>query len=524
MKSFIFLVRISKTEVIMEILFKDSGINYTESKDSFPFNPARGHSPAPWFILNEDGTCIRAHGGLPVTFTPASYKDSGMATPMFSLVRFSSGNNFFHDQPQNYKYVKDRPHIVGGVNKDITPEALATIESAFAAAKQMGVALVPRFGYSTSYAEDGRGWGVVGTEPDDIKWIERHIEQVCEIINRYKSTVFAVEAGIIGPWGEMHSSMYCTDEGMRDVMNAWFKHLDPEVALTVRQLRYVTNAQGITGKELLERLPLKEDDPYYRVGLYNDGYMISGEDCYTFAHPSEDSGQILHRQEAVEFMKDQHKRAPYGGEIGYASSLSYMRDGTGWQTKSYIYDNSFIKELYDTHLCYLHNIVENHIPIRELKSMHLEHRHDFEGMPDISSYYGESLYKFILDHMGYRFVLRDAKVGVGEDRIICKGKVENVGFSNLFPKMTAEILLFDNTNGVTVYPCDIDPRKWESATVSEYEFTLPKPEKPGVYRVCLRLATQSVFENQSAYTIKFANETAWDFYYCANRIGDFKID
>ena len=43
------------------------------------------------------------------------------------------------------------------------------------------------------------------------------------------------------------------------------------------------------------------------------------------------------------------------------------------------------------------------------------HDYDFEGMPDLSEWYGADLRRFMLAHMGYRFVIRGAgQAGLGQ--------------------------------------------------------------------------------------------------------------
>lgn len=508
----------------MEPEYKDSGIDYTETLETYPHNPGRGHSPAPWFILKADGSLIRVHGHTPVHISPRLFAASGTATPMFSLSDFSSGNSYDNGQPHNYIFLHSRPRLVGGANAPVSEEALATLRRFFGAAREAGVQLVPRFGYAPSHSEGGRGWGIVGAEPDELSVIAEHIKAVCSVINEYADTVLAVEAGTLGPWGEMHSTPYDSPAQVRAFMDAWLDALHPDIPLTVRQMRYFTKYLGVSGDELMTMLPLPEEHPLHRVGLYNDGYLGSWEDCYTWARESEDAGHILHRSQGVEFMRDAHRRAPYGGELAYVS-LPALREGTAYSSPSPIYRDDFVKELYHTHLTYLHNITENTNVIKELKAIPLEARHGFDGMPDLTAYYGQSLYKLMLDHMGYRFVLRRSETAVDGGGVHLRFAVENTGFADMLFRGKCELIIFDDGDTASFHPIATDPRRWRSGSVCEQHICLSTPEKAGNYRVYLRVGARVWGADYSGEnTVRFANTGCFDPAHGANRLGTFTVE
>ena len=64
---------------------------------------------------------------------------------------------------------------------------------------------------------------------------------------------------------------------------------------------------------------------------------------------------------------------------------------------------------------------------------------------DHSAYYGQTVFQFIRDHLGYRFVIRDSKLsetGHGwRYTLQCQLSIENTGFANPIRKMKAEVLL-----------------------------------------------------------------------------------
>ena len=68
----------------------------------------------------------------------------------------------------------------------------------------------------------------------------------------------------------------------------------------------------------------------------------------------------------------------------------------------------------------------------------------FDGMPDLKEYEGSSLHKFMFDHMGYRFVVREARI----PRALRRGgsasvvvEVENTGFGRLLLPSRIDVVL-----------------------------------------------------------------------------------
>lgn len=132
---------------------------------------------------------------------------------------------------------------MGGTNKPLNDQTLEAIEASFRYAKANNVVCMPRIAYDKD--------GVAGKEPDDIKTIIGHIEQVSEIINRYVGTVCTVECGVIGPYGEMWGSKYVAKENANQILDAWLSNLDESITLLVRNPSYIlnylgTNAEGIS--------------------------------------------------------------------------------------------------------------------------------------------------------------------------------------------------------------------------------------------------------------------------------------
>ncbi|MBQ8696565.1 MAG: DUF4832 domain-containing protein [Clostridia bacterium] len=477
----------------------DVEMSYKDSTETIVGNPGCGLSGGGWNMLGKSK--------LP-DFKGVTH---GLVTPKFDLGQFSGGNDYSQGSPVN----SENPgKYTGYEDKPISEEALAQLDACFAAAEKQGIQMIPRFAYTWS--------DCIGCEPATIEMIELHIKQISEVINKYKDTVISVECGIIGPWGEMHSSKYQHggSESANRIIGAYLNNLDPTVTVQVRTAGYITQYLGRTlDVRFMKDLPIKSDDPRYRLGMYNDGYLGTWSDYGTWP-----GGVNLTRAQAKIFLSEQNKRIPYGGEMAYCTLEFAKENGTP------IYQDNFIEELYMTHLSYLDNIAnKNHSITQGLLEVTFEDRHDFEGMPNLLEYYGTDLQKFMLDHMGYRFVMRSAQITDTVDpgkAVKFRGTVENTGFGNLLAGMVAEVILVGEDGEPIVIPVDVDPQKWYTCEITDYNFaiSIPADAAAGEYNAFIRFSSLPLAESaKTARTIRFANKQPVANDYGANYIGTFNI-
>ena len=489
----------------------DSGIDYKDSTLTFDKNPGRGVAKytdtANWIVCGNGQTRVSQK---------SDFDECGVYTPMFQLAAFSSGNDYTYEGRTNVSNAGKK--VVGGENIPIDAQTLGAIEAAFEGAKQNGVLCIPRFAYDYE--------GFVGSEPDELMWIIYHIEQISRVINKYKGTVIAVECGMIGPYGEMWGNKYLATgsetSSQNAIVGAWLDNLDPSINVLTRKAEFILKYLNVYPPKFKKMLPLSPDSPAYRLGMYNDGYLYDDGDCGTWS-----GGQSLIRSEGINFLSSQALRMPYGGELGYAKSEQSLVDGN-----SPIYTGSaFISELYDTHLSYLRNIASSsQVTASALRKVYLSESDVSEDTPDISEYYGKDLNKFITDHMGYRFVIREAKVqqSVAKGSVATlTGKIENTGFGNLLFNPYCSLVIVSESGNATVTDAYVDAKKWTSATTSEYKIMLSVPDTAaaGEYKVYLRLSTSPYGElsSKSAGAVQFANAGVYSSSYGANYIGTVTV-
>ena len=488
-----------------------TGVSYLDAKQSFYKNPGRGAANTMdsqfWVTCNDKGTTYVAK--------ESDFTKYGIYTPLFELNAFSAGNDHVYEGIPN---ASQDPSVVGGVDKPINDQTLEAIEAAFKNAQINGVVCIPRFAYDKD--------GIAGKEPADIKTILGHIKQISKILNKYTGTVIAIECGIIGPYGEMWGSKYVPKEQANQILDAWLSNLDSSINVLVRNPSYILNYLNTNAVKFKESLPLDEESPAYRLGLYNDGYMGTDTDWGTFLAPNAMEFTNLTRKSAIAFMKDQNRRMPYGGEYAHPESIEYIK-----QHGSPLFTDGYVEELYDTHYAYSRNVDSaGHIIMAYEKTMPFTNQYAFEGMPNVSEYYTENLWKFVFDHMGYRFVVRNSETTTVADQggiVKFRGSVENTGFGNVLFQPVSEIVLVDPEGEIITTEAYVDVKEWESAQTTDYAVTLsvPTDAKEGEYKVYLRVGTSSYKDAKtpSTGTIRFANAEIYNEEVGGNYLGTMTV-
>lgn len=143
-----------------------------------------------------------------------------------------------------------------------------------------------------------------GMEEPTLDRIHEHIEQLAKILNEHKDEVLLVQAGMIGLWGEWHSSEYLRDEDAirteaRQVVSWWLDKLDESIVLNLRRPSYI---------RLLMSAGLSES----RLGYHDDGLLGSDTDLGTY----ED------REEELAWCESHLNGKFNGGEMPYVNSYS----------------------------------------------------------------------------------------------------------------------------------------------------------------------------------------------------------
>ena len=322
---------------------------------------------------------------------------------------------------------------IRGTNQDLTEDALNVLQTTFDNIRANNGFAIVRICYDPWY--NGRS----NVTPEH-KWVMRHVEQLAPVLSKNTDVIVALEMGMHGAYGEMHSDTNITYDRIAEATNLMLRSTPPELKILTRTGNYSAKVLGfdnwgvdfhIDGDKFKEIAKAK-GDTMYRVGMFNDGYLGTQYDYGTWGA---DCATSICREEGVAWLEKYGINTPYGGEA-LTTADNYQVINT---------PEFLAYEGFRTHTSYL-NIQWNNKLIESWKKTPFTQK-DFDYDPArVDSLSG---FKYINDHLGYRFVLRESWLSdtVGSDGILrAKLRIQNVGFGNLTRKMKVSLYVHGMTN------------------------------------------------------------------------------
>lgn len=356
----------------------------------------------------------------------------------------------------------------------LSAEKLNEVRAALQKCREAGIKVIMRSAYA--WVE------ILAPDPADIQRMVAHINDMRSIYYDNKDVIVAVEMGMFGPWGEMHSSSHSTvntalyypikTDALRIVHQAYMNALPPDRQVLVRRPYYMREVFGHSA-------PLAASDAYStsaqaRTGYHNDAYLNSADDGGTFAHG-------WTRQQELEYIHATSQFTFFGGETFGTPNGTY---------------NNATNALYESryqHMSYLNR--EYYTPI-----------YDAWG----------SVKETFTQQLGYRIVMENAvynpQVAPG-GLFNVKLQLRNDGFAALHNPRKVE-LVFDNGQQQIRAVTSINPRIWQSGIGSlqvARQFHIPANLAQGQWNVFLALPdNEASLRNDARYSVQFANQNTWD--------------
>ena len=305
-----------------------------------------------------------------------------------------------------------------GKSQDLTEDALSVLQTSFDNIRASGGKVIVRICYDPWYK------GRSNVTPEH-KWVLRHVEQLAPVLSKNTDVIMALEMGMHGAYGEMHSDTSITYPRVAEAANLMLRLTPPELKILTRTGNYSAAVLGFENwgvdfhidGDVFKKIAEAKGDTMYRVGMFNDGYLGTQYDYGTWGADCKTS---ICREEGVAWLEKYSINTPYGGEA--------LTTASGYQV---INTPEFLAyEGFRTHTSYL-NIEWNYNLINDWRAKHFTGKdYEYDGSK-IDTLTG---FKYIDDHLGYRFVLRESwlpdTVGSGKT-LRAKLKVQNVGFGNL---------------------------------------------------------------------------------------------
>lgn len=231
--------------------------------------------------------------------------------------------------------------------------------------------------------------GIANKEPS-IDIIKNHIISISKILNKHQYLIKAIECGLIGLWGEMHTSDIVTQENINILLDTWLKYTN-YFPILVRKPSFIYKYFGYDLSNL-SSFEFKNDKEK-RIGMFNDGYLGT----------KADTGTYIDRKKEVEFLSK--LTTPFGGEV-------ILREGNYTDLPSDIF-----AEQYKTHLSYLNSEYDDNV-INKWKKSTFEY----------GKYQGFNKYNLMNNLMGYGLLLSSFSAYTNNDQLFINFNIDNTGF------------------------------------------------------------------------------------------------
>ena len=446
-------------------IYHNKVISYTESTETIN-NPGMGYTTTYWHF---------AKPGI----VKVSNIVGSLVLMFIDIGAYSSGIN---EEQKDY---------------DLDSAFFESLHKIFENCRNNGATIALRFRYDAN--------GKSNPEPKTFDQVLKHISQIKEngILEEYKDILMFVESGFVGAWGEQHSGKYTSLEYKAQLLDTLLNVVPDNIPVTVRTPNIIAKWLNIS-EDKLDTYISEKGSKESRVGLFNDGYMGSDSDLGTYRY----------RENSVNFFYNQMRYTYFGGEFSGNINFALQYD-------TYKPENC-IKEMYKTHLSYINSNI-----FQLYKNYTFGKEYDVQNV-DNSAYYGQTVFKFIRDHIGYRLVLRDSHIqsDVSQGGIFeAKFTIENTGFANPIFKMNSEIILEKNGNYMKT-KVDIDSTEFYSCSKKtiELKIKIPGDIEIGQWNVFLKLYIgKTDLNTYYMRSVRFANDDIYESTLGANYLGNINI-
>jgi len=325
--------------------------------------------------------------------------------------------------------------------KPLDDAKLLEIKNALESAKAEKVDVVFRAAYGFAEGFDTK-------EPLSLDIVLGHIGQMSETLKPYSDILLCVQAGMLGPWGEWHTSSLLEghDENrqaeMRNaVVKAWIDGLpDKNIVLQLRRPEFVRQAAD-------GGLPIE------RLGFHNDALLANDSDMGTYT-----GGESIRRDE-LNWVYEHLPLSPFGGEMP--------------QISAYTEPSAAVEEFKKLRLTYLNS----------------GYNTDALDAWKAQKYNGYNAYDYIKNHMGSRLFIREVTAKKGflkSGQLKMNIVIENAGFALPHPALQFWITIQQGEQ-VSYIPVKAEsPRTENGSLLIHADVKMPDLDSSAPFSVGLR--------------------------------------
>lgn len=316
----------------------------------------------------------------------------------------------------------------------------------------------------------------------DKNWIQYHISQLKPIFQEFEDIIMCVKTGMLGPWGEQHSSPEAQNvDAYKMLLDAYLKAVPDSRALLTHAggfLAWYNETYGTTYTfSDIDTMPVPpRDSPEARFGFFNDSYAAgswSDNGSLSEGNTMIDNrygGSEYDRYKVIEWINTQNQIVQGEGGIGnnvFGTMPGAILEAQQLRTAAL----NMRHGRYDRWNDFVYNEANVTTPVTFPASGEELRGGVFTGETKTAIF--DPVYKdrtgleYFRDRMGYRFVLREARTNefVKQDGTLrFEGKIQNVGFGNVVNKKRISLIL-KSKEGSDTYTAEtnLDARDWLTA-------------------------------------------------------------
>ncbi len=423
---------------------------------------------------------------------------------------------------QTYCYLDE---YVGG---PIPQEKLDWLRSSLSLLRQNGYKALLRFAYERTMSPP------TGPTMDDIR---RHAAQLRPIVREYADVVFVLQAGMVGAWGEWHSSANALESDHANLAEIVATILDLVPLDRMTQIRVPKYKRWALGHhEALSAEAAYSGTPASRVGHHNDGFLAGTTDGGTWPEPPHHANP---GNPEYDIMTAESPYVPIDGELFWGdqggkieglraaeslrrhhyTTFSLAHSYSEREGKPYSIDDWMATEITEEQLR------ERRLPVSDGY---------FDGTT-------RAQFEYIRDHLGYRIELQEAtlptRLTPGSEAPVAVTLI-NRGFSTIHNPRPVVLALIDNEDNVVAQTVtDANPRTWQPfepgdesymplTHVASGTLSVPSDLADGEYRLGLWMpAPREAIRLDPRYAVRVANgDVAWSARLGINILGTIRVD
>ncbi|MFA5970764.1 MAG: DUF4832 domain-containing protein [Lentimicrobiaceae bacterium] len=302
----------------------------------------------------------------------------------------------------------------------------------------------------------------------DKDWIEYHLWQLKPIFHEFEDIIMCVKTGMLGPWGEQHSSpMALSADANKKLLDAYLDVVPASRILLTNQplfMAWYNLTYGTTYTAAnIDAMPIPpKGSPESRFGFFDDSYAANYSDNGRFHGPYDRFRFLtwLYNRNTILQVEGGVGNNAFGNMPGaiieaqeFRTTALNMRHGNYSRWSNFIYNEANVTT-----------------PVTFPAS-------DRETVPPYSGptktaifdpvYDGRTGLEYFRDRLGYRLVLREATASEWVKQngpLLFEGKIQNVGFGNVVNKKKVSVIL-KSKDGSNSYmsATNLDARDWLTA-------------------------------------------------------------